>query len=302
MKPTTIAVVSPSGTFETDILARAYAHAEARNFSIVAKTKKRTTIPSFVNGTREERLDELIKAEQINADAIWCVRGGVGAVELWYDYQKEIYESSTAPLIGYSDITLLHFMRFYRAARIGIHGPVLKDLNDEHSGFLEALQLLVHKQTEHLAYPTLKPINHFVHACLKGALLPMNLISLISLTGYVDAEFFHGKILALEDVNEPHYKIYRALHHLKNAHLLTGVRALVIGQLGPERQAIIDETIVPIANQLGIPLFDWPIFGHEKPNWPLLFGAHSQIRKVDDLHFTLTYDEHHDHTPIAHAR
>lgn len=296
MNQINIAVVSPSGTFPQIKLTDACGFAEGLGFRVISSTQPRESVPSFINGSRAERLAELVAAEQQNVDALWCVRGGCGAIELWSEYQKEIYATGSAPLIGYSDNTILHFIRFYRAARIGIHGPVFLDLLDERKGFVEALAILINKQAQNIVYPTLKPVNHFVNTSFEGPLIPMNLISLTSLAGCIDTNFLHGKILALEDVNEPHYKVFRALHHLKNAGLLTGLKALVLGHFGPDRDVIINETARPIAELLGIPLFDWPIFGHEKPNWPLLFGARVRISKVDEHFFTLTYREQHDHT------
>lgn len=295
-----IAVVSPSGTFEQPKLDLALSKASACGFNLLAQSSKRAGKPSFLNGSKTERLDELVAVEELNADAIWCTRGGCGAIELWHDYQKEFYERMNAPLIGYSDISLYHFMRFYRASRIGVHGPVLFDLIAEKPAHVEALSLLLRKEAHNLTYPALKNLNHFLANRLVGELIPMNLISLQSIVGCFASDFFRGKILALEDTCEPHYKVFRALQQLKNAGVLIGLKALLLGYFGEERQTIIDETALPLADELGIPLFSWPIFGHDQPNWPLLFGASVTISKVDEQFFTLTYNEQHDHTPIAH--
>lgn len=296
-----IALVSPSSTFAQENLARAINRANELGFTIVASTKARAGRPQFLNGVAEERLAELITAEKLNVDGIWCARGGCGAIELWANYHESIYESGSAPLIGYSDITVLHFMRFYRAGRIGIHGPVVLELIEGNSSHLEALGLLLKKHAEQLIYPALKSLNHGWAHTITGEFLPMNLASLQSIIGCFDAEFLHGKILALEDINEPHYKVFRAMLQLKNARMLAGLKALVLGYLGDDREAIIAETILPVANESGIPVFDWPIFGHARPNWPLLFGAKATITKIDDHFFTLAYNEQHDHTPISHG-
>lgn len=295
-----IALVSPSGTFAQAQLEHAILRARELGFDITASTTTRLGHPEFLNGLADERLNELSNAEKRNVDGIWCARGGCGALELWPLYHEGVYASGKAPLIGYSDITVYHFMRFYRAKRIGIHGPMVLELAEGDSSHVEALGLLLNKQAERLIYPALKSLNHGLAPAMTGEFLPMNLASLQSMIGCFDAEFLRGKILALEDVNEPHYKVFRALHQLKNARLLAGLKALVVGYFGDDRQAIIDETIVPIASEEGVPVFDWPIFGHARPNWPLLFGANATISTVDGHFFTLTYNEQHDHTPIIH--
>ncbi len=300
MKPLQIALVSPGSTFEPEKITEAVAKAEQLGIEIIKTSECRRGFPSFVNGTKEERLHELVLAEKTAADAIWCTRGGCGAIELWHTYEKDFYQSCKLPMIGYSDITILHFLRFYRGQRIGIHGPVFFDVLFDHEASIKTLALLINKQAQTIIYPPLKPLNRFVKDRFSGELMIMNLMSLQSILGAIDHNFFHGKILALEDVNEPHYKIFRALYQLKNIGALAGLKALVLGHFGADRKNIVDETITPLASELGLPLFDWPIFGHELPNWPLLFGAKSTINKVDGHFFTLAYNEQHDHEAISH--
>ncbi len=295
-----IALVSPSGTFSSDELSRATAHAKALGFDVVSDTTARSASPAFLNGSADERLTELENAEHVSADAIWCVRGGCGAVELWPTYNEASFSRGRAPLIGYSDSTIYHFMRFLRAGRIGIHGSVFLDLANGDTALYEALILLVQKRAQDLVYPALTELNHCLNASIMGELIPMNLASLETIVGCFDADFFRGKILALEDVNEPPYKVFRAMHHLRNAGVLAGLKALVIGYFGNDRQQIIEETMLPIAHASGLPLFDWPIFGHEKPNWPLLFGARVTISRIDSPFYTLVYNEQHDKEPINH--
>lgn len=297
--PLKVALVSPSGVIDQSQLDLALAKATSLGIEIICETKNKSCEIGFLNGSKDERLLELSKAEKVPVDAIWCVRGGFGAIELWNEYQKDIYQNHETVLVGYSDITLYHFMRFHRAGRIGIHGPIFLDLL-KGPNFLETLELLVNKKAERLIYPALKSVNHFLANKITGELIVMNLASLQSIVGCFEPSFFQNKILALEDINEPPYKVLRMLLQLKNAGVLFGLKALIIGHFNENRPQIL-ELSVKIADELGIALFDWPIFGHDSPNWPLYFGAKCSITKVDELFFTLNYDEQHDHTPIQRA-
>src|SRR5437016_1631724 len=96
-----IALVSPSATFEPQKLEEALLAASHLNLSVVGHTRTRHGAPPFLNGTKQERLAELAAAEMLGADALWCTRGGSGALELWHDYNKEFYSRHEAPLIGY---------------------------------------------------------------------------------------------------------------------------------------------------------------------------------------------------------
>lgn len=291
-----IALVSPSGTFDDDLLEESLRRAQELGIEILLMSEPRLGQPEFINGSKQERLSELKKAEQIETDAIWCTRGGCGAIDLWHDYLE--VAPTGAPLVGYSDGTILHFLRFYRAGRIGIHGPIFFDLRDPERANLEQVKLLIDKKAQQLAYPPLKSLNNCLFDNISGELLVMNLISLQSLVGSFDPQFLQRKILAIEEINEPQYRVYRALMQLKNAGALFGLKALIVGQFNQDRAVIIEKTLLPLAEELGIPLFDWPVFGHEKPNWPLLFGAKVGIARVDENIFTLSYLEQHDHTAI----
>lgn len=289
-----VALVSPSSCFEQHELDFALEKAADFKLDIINKSLARSGVPAFLNGSKKERLAELFEAEKLGADALWCTRGGCGALELWHDYNLKYYANKKEPLIGYSDATILHFMRFYRAGRIGIHGPMFLDFGDQ----IGAIRLLLEKKAHQISYPPLRKLNYFLPTHIKGPLVAMNLLSLQSLVGSFSPDFLRGKILALEEVKEPLYKIFRALWQLKNSGVLVGLKALLVGHMPHDRAQIIHETLMPLAQDLAIPLFDWPIFGHDKPNWPLLFGANISIRQVNEDFFTLSYNEQHDHQEI----
>jgi muramoyltetrapeptide carboxypeptidase len=279
-----IALVSPSSTFEPEKLQEALKKVKEYDLAIISSSAARQGRPGFLNGSVQERLEELIESDALLADALWCIRGGCGALDLWHDYKAEYYAHHKAMLIGYSDATILHFIRYYRAARIGIHGPMI--LEDEHH--IENLLLLV-KNNNNINYPPLKLINNIKINLIKSPLIIMNLLSLQSLIGLFRPQFFENSILALEEVHEPPYKIYRAMQQLKHAGILENIKALIIGHMSYEREDIINDIMKPLASDLAIPLFDWPIFGHEKPNWPLLFGAMVTISPLHNMHFKLSY-------------
>lgn len=293
-----IALASPSATFEAHELEKALSHAAQYNVVLRHNSSARSASPTFLNGSKEERLAELKNVEALDADAIWCTRGGCGAIDLWQEYRPEIYQSGRAVLVGYSDITLLHLMRFERARRIGIHGPVFFDLKDEERANFPSIRLLIDKKAEQLVYPPLKNINRLLFPMIEGELIVMNLMMLQCAIGTTPPDFLRGSLLAVEDINEPHYKVFRTFQHLKNAGLLAGIKALIVGHFNLDRHELIRDTLLPLAEELGVPLFDWPIFGHEKPNWPLLFGAKARIGRIDHDLFYLNYLEQHDHSPV----
>lgn len=289
MTSLSVSLVSPSSSFDNQLLKDSLRLASTLGIKIVSATETRLGQPAFINGTKGERLAELLDADQQATDAIWCVRGGCGAIELIHDYVNIPVQGPI--LIGYSDSTVLHFLRFYRSQRLGIHGPIFFELSNTERACFDQIRLLVKDRAEQLVYPPLKALNNIIFDQISGPLLPMNLTSLQSLIGCFDPGFLHGKIVAIEDINEPAYKVWRTVQHLKNAQVLFGLKALVIGHFNLDRAELVEHTFKPLAHDLGIPLFDWPIFGHDQPNWPLLFGARGMISRVDGHIFTWTYLE-----------
>ena len=102
--------------------------------------------PAFLMDTKEERLKELQYAESQDAHAIMALRGGVGAIELWEDYTPVSNSQKFMPLIGYSDITILHFKRFFSENIIGIHGPNLCDIFNNNQEIILALKNIINKK------------------------------------------------------------------------------------------------------------------------------------------------------------
>lgn len=161
-----IALVSPSSFFEQEELDRALVDSSDLGLTVINKSSARLGSPAFLNGHKSERLLELYSAETLGADALWCIRGGCGALELWHDYDAKYYASQKEPLIGYSDATILHFMRFYRAGRIGIHGPMFLDFREQ----MGAIRLLLEKKAQQISYPPLRKLIIFCQPILKALL------------------------------------------------------------------------------------------------------------------------------------
>ena len=250
--------------------------------SLDQDTTNRLGNPIFVNGTKEERIFELINHEQnSNAHALWCIRGGVGAIELIETYTPP---KRSLPLIGFSDVTVLHLHRFLYDKRIGIHAPVAHQSCSEQEQKMLSSLLLQRK----ICYPTLQAINNNNLAKIKGELIVMNLASLQSMLGYIDNNFFKGVILAIEDNNIKHYQWYRAMQQLKNAQILQNISGLIIGHIDNERKDCL-KTTVNLANEYGLSVFDWPYFGHESPNLPLLFGGLVNLVKINSYDYELVY-------------
>ena len=157
-----IALIAPSGAFDLEEYKVSLALAEQARFEVVHQAAQNPSIPSFVNGTEEQRLTDLASAYRTAPHALWCVRGGVGALDIFNALCQEPDYDDSAPIIGYSDGTVVHLARLYGRGRIGIHGPGFIELAREKKLVdIPSIHLLLDKKTEDLAYPHLTVL----HVC-----------------------------------------------------------------------------------------------------------------------------------------
>ncbi len=290
-----VAIVAPSSAYDLNKYEMALIKAHDEGFTVIQHACMSHFVPSFISKSPKEKMAELTAAFACNPDAIWCARGGVGAIDIFGDVADTDF--SHTPIIGYSDATILHLARFYKKGRIGIHGPGFLELVKDFPADIERLNNLLEKKTHEINYPELSPILAPT-STLRGPLIVMNLVSLTSLMGMIDPGFFRGKILALEDINEAPYKVFRALRQLFWCGALSGVKALLVGHFNDNREEVVRDVFTPLAQELKIPLFDWPIFGHDPGNLPLLFGAECQIKRTASSAYRLHFLEHFDGTTI----
>ncbi len=286
-----LSLIAPAGFLEKEKITQAINKAYEQGFCFKAYREFLPGVPSFLMGSLEDRLSELGMAEKSDSKAMMAVRGGTGCLELWHSYGPQ----GDKFLIGYSDITILMLKRFLdNNNNISIHGPVLSDLDRNNQEIIDALKNLILINYKNISYPELVWSKAFAGVTgvseISGPLIIMNLASLQSVLGLFDINFFKGKILAIEDINEPHYRVHRIIHQLYNLKVFDYINGLIVGHFSHDRKAIIEQTILPLAQKNCLPVFDWPIFGHDYPNYPLLFGARAKIAKNSQGNYKLEYE------------
>lgn len=233
-KGDTIAIISPSGYVsypEKFDKAKKYFENEGYNVKIYPNAKNQK---DYLAGTDEERLGDLIEAfENESINAILTSRGGYGALRILDKIDYEVIKNNPKIFCGYSDITAYHIAIYKKTGLVTFHAPfALFDFGADK----------IDKYTERNFFNILGenvlnlPLeNVFEYTCInsgyvKGELLGGNLCTLVSLLGTPFEPDFQDKILFLEDVNEPLYKIDRMLSQLKLAGVFNKVKGLLVGK------------------------------------------------------------------------
>lgn len=220
----TIGIISPSGAVkEIEQFNRGVKYFEARGYKIKVAPHALDK-NNYLAGKDPDRLEDLISFfNDPEIKAILCSRGGYGMHRIL----DKIPDLPPKIFVGFSDITaLLNNLNF-----VTFHGPLVasdfgKESIDPYTEdiFWKVMTGNIENFPNVYEYHCIKP------GIAEGELIGGNLSLICGLMGTPYSLDFHGKILLLEDVCEPIYKIDRMLAQLR----LAGVFEQVAGVLFAE--------------------------------------------------------------------
>lgn len=272
-----ITIVAPASGLnaEDKLLARRMAEKLGVNFPEEAVEPGRIPYNANTDAMRLKYLAEALADP--DTEVVWAVRGGYGSSRLLDELRRlPLDATSKKIIIGYSDMTFLHQF-FQKLGWRTVHGSMFFEManpNKDEENF-RRLALLLSGETGELAYGGLEPCNKAARELavpVGGVVTGGNLTCLAAAAGTPWAFDAKGKILFLEDVMEPGYKIDRMLTQLRSAGLLEGVRAVILGSFtqGDKNTAFALERF---AEESPAPVFKTELFGHGPRNYPLIFNA-----------------------------
>jgi muramoyltetrapeptide carboxypeptidase len=207
-----------------------------------------------------------------SVDLILCARGGFGSAHLLPLIDWELLRSRRLPVIGYSDITALHLAMLKNNAGIPIVAPMAAKLTEaliENSGKNYTAQYLyaaLSGETTALTPPEGKSFCYYNPGAAFGYPVAANLAVLSASIGTPYFPSFKNKILIIEDLNEPIYKLDRYLTQLFQAGVLQECAGLILGEFidcGSANE--LERLFVRIAQTLPIPVLSGFPFSHALP-------------------------------------
>ena len=234
-----VLVVAPSSAPKSDDAYRA-GLAALRDRDLDVRTIRETLAPhGYLAGPDDERLAEFNTAlRDPDADAIFCARGGVGALRLLDGLDYAAARRRPKLLVGYSDITALHLALYARAGWRGLSGPMVavewaEGTENAHDAASEALfwHLARGGVVDDLTGPQGERLVGVVPGEAEGVLVGGNLSLVARLVGTPYLPDLRGAILFLEEVGEEPYRLDGLLAQLHLAGVLDGLGGLVLGTL-----------------------------------------------------------------------
>lgn len=285
-----IALVAPSGILP-DKAHVEQAEENVRSLGwIPVRGEKVHALHGYLAGTDDERLADLNSAIQDQSiDAIWCVRGGYGAMRLLPHIDYASLRENPRPVIGFSDITALHAAIYRECGIVSFHGPTARGtLSDFSRGSL------LSAVADHEDSCGIASKGRVLRAGkARGRLAGGNLALITALMGTPWSVDFDGAILVIEDIDEAVYRVDRMLTQLLLAGALQRCAGLIIGDFKPpanEKEADnrnLDDVFAESAEKAGIPCFAGAPFGHIADQWTIPLGAMAEMDTSDlSLHVT----------------
>jgi len=235
----------------------------------------------------EVRFEEFKEAfESSDSKYVWSLRGGYGSHQL-LPFFKDINFREDKIFMGFSDNTSIHYYLNMHLNRASLHAPhpnsFSKNLhNDE---VLKQMDLVLADSDTSFSFDNLvllNPNNSLTDTSVEASIVGGNLTTLVSLLGTAFNKGASNKILFLEEVEEPAYKIIRHLTHMSQAGFFEGVKALVLGHMihsNKNQEELIRKTVQEWSLKLKRPVLWGLNAGHEhNNNRPLWFMKKTKLR------------------------
>ena len=278
-KGDTVAIVAPSGVLKNynAYILKAKELLKSWELEVVIGENVFNDNGHFAGTDNQRSADFQLALDDKAIKAIWCARGGYGAMRVIDNLNFEKYKENPKWIIGYSDITAIH-NDLHNNKSESIHGIMCKSLEKIDVDNNESISLL--KKTlfgEKLSY-TIEGNNYNIEGNSNGQLIGGNLTLLHCLLGSESSIDTDGKILFIEDLGEYLYHIDRMLISLKRAGYFDNCKGLIVGDFTDMRKNTtpfgrnLKELILDIVKEYDFPVsFGFPA-GHGEKNYPMILG------------------------------
>lgn len=188
----------------------------------------------YLSGSDEIRAHDINKMfNDESIKGIWCLRGGYGTPRILDLLDYQMIKANPKVFIGYSDITALHIAFNQICNLITYHGPMVStELINEFDEFSidNILNHISGKiKDDFIINPLGEDLIFLNDLNGKGKLVGGNLSLIASTIGTEYEVDTRGKILFLEDVDEPPYRIDRMLSQLRLSGKLNDAAGFLIG-------------------------------------------------------------------------
>ncbi|RMI04833.1 MAG: LD-carboxypeptidase [Calditrichaeota bacterium] len=229
----------------------------------------------------ERRLEDLhtfVADEEVKV--IWALRGGYGSIQLLDRLEYGLFRGHPKILVGFSDITALQWALYARLGLPSLSGLTLTTQTRPENRYVSVgLEILSGRRKALVARDLSgESVQAFRSGEASGTLMAGTLSMICTLCGTPFWPKAEPIILALEDVNEPLYRIDRYFQQLRLMGFWENVAGLLLGKF------LLDETeqdVLPLITPLVGPevpiVYNLP-YGHFSNALPFPSGVAARLQ------------------------
>ncbi|MDQ1585790.1 MAG: muramoyltetrapeptide carboxypeptidase [Actinomycetota bacterium] len=273
-------VVAPSGPVDPARLDRGCAELESWGLQVV-RGEHVLDRDRYLAGRDVDRAADLQAAWcDPTAGAVFCARGGSGATRLLglLDW-RAMGAAPPKVLVGYSDITALQEGVATHLGLTSLFGPM--PAAETFAGEAPDRASIDHLRRTLFAPEQVQVLHGGQTTCVnpgtaRGATVGGTLALLAGSIGTPESRPAAGRVVVLEDITEPAYRIDNLLTQLLRTGWFDGVQGIVLGSwvdCGDDAVETICERLAP----LGVPMISGMPFGHAVPQLTVPLGVPAEL-------------------------
>ncbi|WP_328303102.1 LD-carboxypeptidase [Streptomyces sp. NBC_00435] len=297
-----VVVTAPSGQLEPGeepLLARGVAVLERMGFRVrVSPMIDPARNRWWASGTPQEQaaeLNALLRDPQVRA--VVAHTGGQTTIGYLDLIDLDAIRADPKPILGYSDISLLHMALHAATGLVGLHADIATHgfggdwytLGDEarRSELVDLYTRVLTKAEAPGALPAAGTWETWRPGRAQGPLVGglLNRLVLLQATPFaLPADRFDGALLFWEEVQRPVQRIWGDLHALRLSGVLDRIAGMVIGipsEVTPYgdgvNRADLRDVVLDVLARRELPVLAQVDFGHTSPNLPLPLGVRADL-------------------------
>ena len=280
----TISIIAPSGVLKDydEYMDKSISLMESWGLNVVLGSNIYDSYGHFSSSDANRQKDFQNAIDDNKIKAIWCARGGYGAMRIIDKINYDNLLKHPKWVIGYSDITAIH-NDIHNLGVESLHGVMSKSLEDisVDDESIKKLKDIIFGNGE-LHY-VIESNKYNITGEASGKLVGGNLTLLQSLLQSKSSIDTTNKIIFIEEVGEYLYHIDRMLHSLKRADYFSKCSGLIVGDFTDVRknETKFGKNLYEIINEI-VKEYNFPVIygfpaGHGQKNFPLIFGRNIEI-------------------------
>ena len=289
----TIGLITPGSYITEQEKQESINSIQALGFNVVY-TDRLMQKNGFFSAIDVERATDLMEMfERKDVQGIICARGGYGCARILPYLDYDLIADNPKPLIGFSDVTALHYAIYKNSDLITFHGPVSISIFSKFSvkNFEDVLMnpkselTLLNSNSDNNYNPY--GVTVISNGVAEGELIGGNLTLAVSLIGTEYDIDYSGKIIFLEEYLEEPYRIDRMLTQMIQAGKFEDAAGIALGifklcesdKTNPSFQNsyTLMEVLKDRLGNLGIPVIYGLSFGHVVDKFTIPFGVKAEL-------------------------